>query len=118
MLQEIRRERTVELVHEGFRRLDLRRWKTAETEMPMPILGVQFTGTEFETALLVGNDLQPILDGGGNTQLLYPTPPLTDAGGNVLVEDGRAFDPERDYLDPLPTEEIVKNLALQQNPNW
>ncbi len=34
MLTEIRRERTVELAFEGFRRDDLRRWKTAETEMP------------------------------------------------------------------------------------
>src|SRR5439155_21508369 len=33
MLTEIRREQTVELAFEGFRRDDLRRWKTAETEM-------------------------------------------------------------------------------------
>ncbi|MEJ7683493.1 MAG: RagB/SusD family nutrient uptake outer membrane protein [Segetibacter sp.] len=34
MLDEIRRERTVELAFEGFRRDDLRRWKLAETMMP------------------------------------------------------------------------------------
>ena len=34
MREEIRRERTVELFHEGFRLDDLKRWKTAEVEMP------------------------------------------------------------------------------------
>ena len=34
MREEIRRERTVELFNEGFRIDDLKRWKTAETEMP------------------------------------------------------------------------------------
>ena len=54
MLTEIRRERTVELAHEGFRRDDLRRWKTAEVEMPMALMGAQFEGTEFETVTLPG----------------------------------------------------------------
>src|SRR5207237_1126484 len=44
MLTEIRRERTVELAFEGFRRDDLRRWKTAETEMPQALRGVKFVG--------------------------------------------------------------------------
>src|SRR5947199_10575386 len=33
MLTEIRRERTAELAFEGFRRDDVRRWKTAEASM-------------------------------------------------------------------------------------
>ena len=109
MLAEIRRERTVELAHEGFRRNDLRRWKTAEVEMPMALMGAQFGGTEFETVMLP--------DGGG---LRYPDPPLQDANGNVIVEPAsqRSFDPARDYLDPLPAEELVINPNLVQNPNW
>ena len=120
MLTEIRRERTVELAHEGFRRHDLRRWKTAEIEMPQPLLGVQFAGSEFETVLLTDNDGNPVLDGNGNTQLRYPNPPEMDTSGNVIVEPAtaRSFDPTRDYLDPLPTEEIVNNPNLVQNPNW
>ena len=48
MLTEIRRERTVELAFEGFRRLDLRRWKIAETVLPQALRGVKFEGTEYE----------------------------------------------------------------------
>src|SRR5437762_5515850 len=47
VLTEYRRERTVELAFEGFRREDLRRWKTAETEMPQAMRGVKFVGTEY-----------------------------------------------------------------------
>ena len=39
MRTEIRRERTVELFNEGFRIDDLKRWKTAENEMPQAMLG-------------------------------------------------------------------------------
>ena len=47
MREEIRRERTVELFNEGFRIDDLKRWKTAETEMPKDFLGIKWTGTEY-----------------------------------------------------------------------
>ena len=40
---------TVELFNEGFRLDDLKRWKTAETEMPMDLVGVKWKGTEYET---------------------------------------------------------------------
>ena len=49
MLDEIRRERTVELAFEGDRRDDLRRWKLAETILPQAIKGVKFVGTEYQT---------------------------------------------------------------------
>lgn len=48
MRTEIRRERTIELFNEGFRIDDLKRWKTAETEMPQDFLGIRWTGTEFQ----------------------------------------------------------------------
>src|SRR5205823_3761871 len=66
MLTEIRRERTVELAFEGFRRDDLRRWKTAETEMPQALRGVKFVGTQYQqrdTSVHVGRDVQ--VDPGG-----------------------------------------------------
>ena len=88
--------------------------------MPQPLLGVQFAGSEFETVLLTDNDGNPVLDENGNTQLRYPNPPEMDTNGNVIVEPAaaRSFDPARDYLDPLPTEEILKNPILVQNPKW
>ncbi|MDR9365045.1 MAG: RagB/SusD family nutrient uptake outer membrane protein [Balneolaceae bacterium] len=108
MLTEIRRERTVELAHEGFRRDDLRRWKTAEEEMPNALMGAKFAGTEFETTTLEDGSLR------------YPDTPPMDADGNIIVEPAsqRSFDPGRDYLEPLPAEEISKNPNLVQNPGW
>ncbi|MDE6563777.1 MAG: RagB/SusD family nutrient uptake outer membrane protein, partial [Muribaculaceae bacterium] len=44
MRQEIRRERTIEFFQEGFRIDDLRRWKTAEVEMPMDFTGIRHVG--------------------------------------------------------------------------
>ena len=108
MITEIRRERTIEFVHEGFRRDDLRRWRIAEVEMPMALMGVQFAGTEFETATLPDGNLR------------YPDPPAMDIDGNIIVEPAsqRSFNPARDYLEPLPAEELVINPNLRQNPNW
>ncbi|MCG6187342.1 RagB/SusD family nutrient uptake outer membrane protein [Maribellus maritimus] len=105
---EIRRERSIELAHEGFRRSDLRRWKTAEIEMPMAIRGVQFKNTEYETAILEDGTLR------------YPYTPSLDNDGNIIVEpeDQRSFKIERDYLEPIPSEELLKNPNLAQNPNW
>lgn len=42
MRDEIRRERSIELAYEGFRYWDLLRWKTAEIELPKPILGRKY----------------------------------------------------------------------------
>ena len=49
MRTEIRRERTVELFNEGFRIDDLKRWKTAENEMPQAMLGIKWKGTQYES---------------------------------------------------------------------
>jgi hypothetical protein len=105
MLTEIRRERTVELAFEGFRRDDLRRWKIAETVMPQPIRGVKFVGTEYQTKypdLQVGTDIQ------------------VDANGFIVAEpaSNRSFLP-KDYLDPLPLQQIqLSQGTLTQNPGW
>jgi hypothetical protein len=107
MLTEIRRERTVELAFEGFRRDDLRRWKTAETEMPQALKGVKFVGTEFQqredTSFHVGRDIQ------------------VDAGGFVVAEpaSARQFLVPKHYLDPIPLQQIqLSHGTLTQNPGW
>ena len=92
MLNEIRRERTVELAFEGFRREDLRRWKIAETVLPQAIKGVKFVGTEYETRY---PNLQPGVD------------IFVDANGFIIAEpaSGRQF-LTKHYLDPLPLQQI------------
>ena len=106
MLTEIRRERTVELAFEGFRRDDLRRWKTAETEMPQALRGVKFVGTEYQhrdSTLVVGVDIQ------------------VDAGGFVVAEAAasRRFLVPQHYLDPIPLQQVqLSHGTLTQNPGW
>jgi hypothetical protein len=86
------------LAQEGFRYWDLIRWKTAEVELPKPVLGNYFFKDEFGTAAAVN---------------LTPE-------NYILVQAAsfRKFDPSRDYLWPLPINEIALNPSLTQNPNW
>lgn len=97
MQEEIRRERRVELAQEGFRYWDLIRWKTAETELPKPVLGNYYFKTEFAAAAV---NLTP--------------------DNYILVQDAsfRKFDPAKDYLWPLPINELSLNPSLQQNAGW
>lgn len=107
MRTEIRRERTVELALEGFRYDDVRRWKTAETEMAQNIRGIKIKGSSWQT------------------YPAYSDPSVqarTDAGGFLISETNRTFDPNKSYLQPLPTKEVAFYLSsgykLEQNPNW
>lgn len=105
MRTEIRRERTVELAFEGFRRDDLRRWKTAESIMPQAIRGVKFVGTEYQTKY-------PNLQPGVDIQV--------DADGFIIAEpaSARKFSTQH-YLDPLPLQQIqLSNGTLSQNTGW
>ena len=102
MQTEIRRERTIELFLEGFRFDDLRRWKTAEYEMPLPLKGVKWIDTEYST----------------NPQWSGINLPL-DIDGCIIIEPSnkRKFE-EKHYLLPLPTRQILLNPNLEQNPGW
>ena len=105
MLDEIRRERTVELAFEGFRRDDLRRWKTAENILPQVLRGVKFVGTEYQQKypdLNIGTDIQ------------------VDGAGFIVAEPAgsRQFLPKH-YLDPLPLQQIqLSKGTLTQNEGW
>lgn len=113
MKTEIRRERTVELALENFRYDDLRRWKTAETEMIQDIRGIKIVGTSWT---------DPVLIGGANKNPYNKSSwqSKTDAEGFIVAESstGRFFNPDKHYLRPLPTKEILINPKLEQNPNW
>ncbi len=101
MREEIRRERTVELAMEGFRYDDLVRWKTAETILPKDLLGAKFIAAEW-----VGTNQNS----------------LTLTADNILrVEPAstRTFRIDRDYLYPVPLNEISLSKGnVVQNPNW
>lgn len=101
MREEIRRERTVELSLEGFRYGDLIRWKTAENVLPKPLLGAKFNAAEW-----VGTVASTL---------------VLNADGILVVENAnnRTFNPQRDYLYPVPLQEIsLSGNNIKQNPNW
>ncbi|WP_090388580.1 RagB/SusD family nutrient uptake outer membrane protein [Niabella drilacis] len=101
MREEIRRERAVELALEGFRYDDLIRWKTAETVLPKELLGGKFFAAEW-----IGTN---------------PNTLNLNADKILVVEpaSSRAFRPDRDYLYPVPLNEIaLSKNNVKQNPNW
>lgn len=97
ILWEIRRERAVELLAEGFRREDLRRWKKMNYVEQVK-LGRWITASS-------QNNLVPIQGNAteGYVQTVPGTPP--------------AF-PDFYYLFPLPSDQLVLNPQLEQNPGW
>lgn len=98
MREEIRRERTVEFVFEGFRIDDLKRWATAPVEMPQTLLGVKWKGTQFET-------------------LWAKQSRQVDADGCIILYDNRQWN-DKLYLYPLPSDQLQLNHSLGQNPGW
>jgi hypothetical protein len=97
MRTEIRRERNIELYFEGFRIDDVKRWKTADVEMPAPIEGITWTGTQWQT--------------------LWPAISGSIINGVYQVEKGRQWS-EKNYLLPISTQQIQLNPNLTQNPGW
>ncbi|MBB6270745.1 hypothetical protein HDF26_001172 [Pedobacter cryoconitis] len=101
MREEIRRERTVELCLEGFRYNDLLRWKIAETVLPKALLGAKYNAAEWVGTPAASLNL--------------------NADKILVVEDAskRTFDPGRDYLYPVPLQEIsLSGNSVVQNPGW
>lgn len=106
MREEIRRERTVELAFEGFRRDDLKRWKTAESVLPQSLRGVKFVGTEYQTRF-------PELEPGVDINV--------DLEGFIVVDpsSSRKFTTPKHYLDPIPSQQIqLSKGTLTQNEGW
>lgn len=105
IINEVRRERHVEYGLEGYRFEDLMRWQAAD-EL---IIGQRFKGAYFMQEdypdLVVGVDV--LLDENG-----YIDPHKNQIPG------GFGFNPDRDYLLPVPTNEITLNPKLTQNPGW
>jgi hypothetical protein len=101
MREEIRRERTVELAMEGFRYDDLIRWKTAETVLPQNLLGAKFIAAEW-----VGTNQSSLNLNAENVLIVEPA-------------STRSFKVNRDYLYPVPLNEISTSGGnVTQNPNW
>ena len=128
VLNTIRKERAIELYLEGFRYDDLRRWKTAETEMSGNLEGVWMgTGSAYAAASTVINysvaPYNSIYGFSINKSLTYTSVAAkkfaTSADGYSIREAAasRKFT-SKFYLRPLPTKQIELNPNLAQNPGW
>ena len=99
IINEIRRERNIELANEGFRWPDIARWAAADElivgKRPKGFKGSQIASTTYPV------DADGFLD------------PFLDA-----LPSGYGFVIGRDYLNPVPRSEILFNPKLTQNPGW
>lgn len=124
MLDEIRRERACELFGEGFRLDDLKRWGIAHINLRGRKLGRHVLGTAYEIekandATYFGEpcyypEKYPLLYG------VYEGADASDPdyGRSIAVLEGNLLFSQRDYLDPIPLQQIRLNPQLVQNPDW
>ena len=132
VILEIRRERAIELLEEGFRYNDLMRWKAGYC-IDQPITGIYFPGPgEYD------------LSGDGKADvILYPKGSAKPSAGEgvqvyeldkdiYLTEEKSSkgymfyhktvertkFNEGRDYLYAIPSTERELNPNLEQNPGW
>lgn len=113
VLWEIRRERIIELMGEGFGFYDVRRWRMAPWFLNRPATGLWMTK---EAAV-------------NNSMTLYnPTTGYSDGLSGAMTEgylylfndplkEGKGW-LDKYYLYQVPTTEILLNPALEQNPGW
>ena len=113
-MQEIRRERRVETALQGYRLDDILRWRGHKV-----IAGKRGRGAYLgkESILYRSFDL-------GDKQILEMLDNIpVDAQGWIdplrdRLPDGYGFRPERDYLMPIPPQDVELDEKLNQNPGW
>ncbi len=109
----IARERRHELSGEGQRLSDIRRWKIAENVMNGYLLGRMQKSYPTKA---------PVIDKWGTPDYVAAGIPIAsdvnDPNTSMRTVDKRVFNPNRDYLWPIPYIERKTNPALTQNPNW
>lgn len=93
MRELVRRERRVELALEGLRWYDIQRWKIGEQVMNGPVYGARIS----------------VIDANGNV-----TYTSTE---HAKIED-RVFNPAKNYLWPVPQNQIDIGKNLKQNPGY
>ncbi len=135
VILEIRRERGIELVQEGLRWNDLMRWK-AGYAVDQSLMGMYIPGTgnydfsgngKIDTVIYGANEGKPTVTDTDDDVAYYQIGKdivLTDGNSgyvdfltlNKLVQKG--FNENRDYLYPIPSNELSLNPSLGQNPGW
>lgn len=108
VLWEIRRERRVEFVGEGFAFRDIRRWKIADLVLNKRPQGAWIDRTDYGNSATIklqdidGNDL----------------PSTERYGYGAFFGKPAGWPDDHYYLYPLPLDNLALNDALTQNPGW
>ncbi|MRG47918.1 RagB/SusD family nutrient uptake outer membrane protein [Chitinophaga sp. SYP-B3965] len=127
LILEVRRERRVELAMEGFRRNDLLRWQEGSAlikvfrGMYFPTLGYYDFNGDGTNDFGIFEDMPTPQLPNVEYVILKPNFKLTEGTkGNLIVHpnETKKFDEGRDYLFPLPINEMLLNPKLEQNPKW
>ena len=144
VILEIRRERTIELLLEGFRYYDIIRWTEGKV-FEQPYKGMYFpgltqgsgdnrydvfdmndgtVGDKEKVDICIYTGKKPSVKNIRKFYKLGDEFVLTDGDkGNIICHDiekePRQWREDRDYLYPIPTQErLLSNGTLSQNPNW
>lgn len=113
VLWEIRRERIIELMGEGFGFYDIRRWRMAPWFLNQAATGIRVTKAFAQS---------------NNMTLYNPTTGYSDGTSGTMIEgnlylfnnpvkEGKGW-LDKYYLHQVPTTEILLNPELTQNPGW
>jgi starch-binding outer membrane protein, SusD/RagB family len=127
VILEIRRERRIEMFNEGLRWDDLMRWKEGK-KLEQPMLGIYFPNlgsfdfnNDGKTDVYLHNGNATGAPPGTTSIINVNQKALTNGtSGNFFPLKGITvvFNEGKDYLYPIPSEDITLNPNLKQNPGW
>tara|TARA_R110002072_G_scaffold263178_2_gene422020 strand:+ start:5662 stop:7428 length:1767 start_codon:yes stop_codon:yes gene_type:complete len=132
VLLEVFRERAVELVFEGLRPDDLRRWHIGELFEDSPMNGMYVPGlgeydlnSDGKMDVLFYQGTKPVST---NPAIAFVDVSPSSAAGRLQLSNGTSgeviFNPgvrqwmDKKYLYPIPESDLIRNPALGQNPGW
>lgn len=130
VILEIRRERAIELMQEGGRWDDLMRWKCGKM-VDQSFYGMYFPGPgsydltgdgKADVILYPADGVKPKNPSGEQLLQIGKDVNLSDETRgyvySILINEREGFNEGRDYLYPIPKNEIKYNPNLTQNPGW
>lgn len=132
VLLEVMRERAIEMVFEGLRPDDLRRWHIGELFQDAPMSGMYIPALgEYDLNSDGINDVvfyQGTKPSSTNPSIAYVDVSTSSAVGRIQLSNGTSgeirWNPgarewlDKKYLYPIPEADRVMNPALGQNPGW